>query len=126
MDTVSNAPPSSPGAPVESPLDGTAWRLSELNGERVLDSAKATLEFARGRVTGNSSCNRFSGTVNVAADSIHFGALLSTRMACPDAIMRQEAAYLEALSNAVRYTREGNSMILHQKGSAKPLRFEPL
>jgi heat shock protein HslJ len=110
-----------------SPLWGTAWRLSELNGAPVLENVKATLELARGgKATGNGSCNRFSGTVDVEADSIRFSALLSTRMACAETVMRQESAYLEALANAERYTREGNSMLVYLKGSAKPLRFEPL
>ena len=127
VDSVPKAPTTSPRARADSSLHGTAWRLSELNGEPVLENVKATLEFMPGgKVSGNSSCNRFSGAVDVVADSIRFGALVSTRMACPDAIMRQESAYLEALTNAERYTREGNSMVVHQKGSAKPLRFEPL
>jgi heat shock protein HslJ len=101
--------------------------LAEVNGARALDNPKATLEFASGgKVSGNSSCNRFSGTVEAVADSLRFGALISTRMACPDAVMHQERAYLEALGNAERYERQGNSMLVHVKGSAKPLRFEPL
>ena len=126
-DTTSAPSPAASRAALSSPLYGTAWRLTEVNGERVLENVKATLEFVRGgKASGNSSCNRFSGPVDVVADSIHFGALISTRMACAEPIMRQESAYLEALAKAERFSREGNSMLVHVKGSAKPLRFEPL
>ncbi len=112
--------------PVVSALSGTVWRLAEIGGEPVVDKVQATLEFARGgKVAGSGSCNRFSGTVTVAADSIAFGPVVSTRMACADAVMRQERAYLQALGEAERYTREGNTMFIHRKGGAKPLRFEP-
>lgn len=125
--TASSSDSAGARAIARSPLDGTAWRLSELNGEHVLDNVKATLQFERGgKVSGNASCNRFSGTASVAADSMHFGALVSTRMACAEKVMQQERAYLDALANAERYARAGNAMLVHLKGSAKPMRFEPL
>lgn len=113
--------------PTAGALTGTAWRLAELSGAAVVDKVQATLEFARGgKAAGSGSCNRFSGSVDVAGDSIRFGPLVTTRMACPDAVMRQEDLYLKALGNAERYTREGTTLFIHVKGASKPLRFVPL
>ncbi len=105
-------------------LDGTAWRLEDLGGAGVLDRTQATLEFpGRGRVAGNASCNRFFGSVEIAGDSITFGTLGATLMACPEAVMNQEARYLKALEGAERFTQEGTTLLVHAKGMNRPLRF---
>jgi heat shock protein HslJ len=105
-------------------LVGTTWRLEDLPGTAVVDSAAPTLEFpAEGQAAGNASCNRFSGPVTVAGDSITFGPLAVTRMACPQAVMSQESAYLEALGKAERFRVEGPFLYLYSAGREKPLRF---
>ena len=113
------APPS--GAPY---LVGTSWRLEDFPGTPVLDSAAPTLEFpAEGQAAGSASCNRFSGPVTVAGDSITFGPLAVTRMACPEAVMRQESAYLEALGKAERFRVEGPFLYIYISGREEPLRL---
>jgi putative lipoprotein len=105
-------------------LSGTTWKLEELGGTAVLDQPQATLEFPeQGRVVGQGSCNRFFGSVQLSGDSISFGALGSTRMACPEPVMSQESAYFKALQNAERYAIDGSSLLIHSRGMAKPLRF---
>jgi heat shock protein HslJ len=61
-----------------------------------------------GTFGGNGSCNNFSGGVEIDGESISFGPIASTMMAC-EAGMEQEAAYLAALENASSYeiTRAG-------------------
>jgi putative lipoprotein len=105
-------------------LSGSTWKLEDLGGTAVLDQPQATLEFPdEGRVAGKGSCNRFFGSVQVSGESISFGALGSTRMACPDAVMTQEAAYFNALQNAERYVIDGSSLLIYSRGMDKPLRF---
>jgi heat shock protein HslJ len=76
-------------APAPAPeLEGTQWLLEDLAGAGVLDRAQATLSFGEaGSVHGNGSCNRFMGPVTIENDSISFGALAATRMACPEAVL---------------------------------------
>lgn len=77
---------------------GTAWLLEDLGGIGVLDGAQATLEFPDpGKAVGSGSCNRFFGPVQISGESIAFGPLGSTRMACVEAVMMQEGGYLKAL-----------------------------
>ena len=72
-------------------LKGTEWVLENLAGQGVIDSVQATLGFPElGKVVGKGSCNRFFGTVEIQGDKIKFGSLGSTRMACPEAVMKQE------------------------------------
>jgi heat shock protein HslJ len=105
-------------------LSGSEWLLEDLGGSGVIDNAQATLIFAEaGRVAGNSSCNRFSGPVEVGGDSIKFGPLASTRMACPEAVMNQEAKYLKALQAAERFEWKDPFLLVYCQGLDKPLRF---
>jgi heat shock protein HslJ len=121
--------PASPAAQVTAPstaigLPGTEWHLEDLGGVGVLEHVEATLAFPEtGKAAGNGSCNRFFGAVEISGESIKFGPLASTRMACPDAISNQEAKYLKALEGAERVTREGSHLTIYCKGMDKPLRF---
>lgn len=112
-----------PGA-VAAKLAGTSWRLAELGGAAPLEGVEATLEFpAPGRVGGRGSCNRFSGSVEVMGDSVKFGQLVSTMMACAEPIMKQEQEFLNALQAAGRYSIDGDVLLLYPAGAAPPLRF---
>jgi heat shock protein HslJ len=78
-------------------LWGTAWRLEDLAGAGVLDRVEATLAFPEtGKAAGNGSCNRFFGTVEISGDSIEFGALGSTRMACTEPVSTQPLRFVRA------------------------------
>lgn len=105
-------------------LVGSVWRLEDLGGAGVLDGAEATLEFPEGgKAAGRGSCNRFFGTVELSGGSITFGPLGSTRMSCGEAVMSQEAKYLNALQDAERFTLDGSRILIYSKGMEKPLRF---
>ena len=110
--------------PAAAPLWGTAWRLENLAGADVLDGAQATLEFAsEGRASGNGSCNRFNGVVTVEGNTIQFGGLAATRMACAEALMRQEDGYFAALGDAERFEVDGEALRIYAAGRAEPLQF---
>ena len=106
-------------------LTGTEWILQDLAGTPALASVQATLAFPEaGRATGNASCNRFTGSVEVSGDTMKFGALASTRMACADnAVSAQETEYLKALSAAKRFERKEPTLLIYAVGYDKPLRF---
>lgn len=123
-DTPPAAAPIVEPAPVRPALWGTAWRLESLAGAGVLDRAQATLEFRDdGRASGSGSCNRFNGIVTLEGDAIKFAGLVTTRMACADAVMKQEDAYLAALQDAERFESDGQSLAIFAAGRAEPLRF---
>ena len=105
-------------------LVGTTWQLEDLAGTSALDSVAATLEFpAEGQAAGNASCNRFSGKVTIAGTAITFRPRAVTRMACPEAVMTQESAYLEVLAKAERFHAEGPFLHIYSSAREKPLRF---
>ena len=72
------------------PLAGTRWQLDSIDYMddttfRPDDSAKYTLEFdSEGMVGMQADCNRLRGGYTYTAPSgLEFGALMSTRAACP-------------------------------------------
>src|SRR5688572_9240781 len=121
---AASATTEAPAAPVAASLLGTAWRLESLGDGELQAGTQPSLEFpTEGRASGNGSCNRFNGIVIVAGDGIKFSGLATTRKACPEAVMRQEEAYLAALRDAVRFEADAESLRVFSAGREKPLRF---
>lgn len=112
-----------PAAPFS--LVGSEWILADLAGTPVIPNSKASLAFPEaGRVAGNGSCNRFTGSVTITGNTLKFGPLASTRMACTDAgVSAEEDAYLKALGAANRYEYRDPDLLIYATGYDKPLRF---
>ena len=53
---------------------------------------------ADGNASGSTGCNSLSGTYATDGTALTFGPLATTRMACEESLMAQEAAVLEALA----------------------------
>jgi heat shock protein HslJ len=106
-------------------LSGSSWRLENVAGTPAVAGIDATLEFGDGdRVSGNASCNKFSGTVKITGNLVAFGPLAATRMACASGLANaQEAAYLKALTDAERFVVDGTTLQIFSRGQASPLRF---
>lgn len=98
-----------------------AWQIPGANDPRPI-----TLQFdhAEQRVSGFSGCNRFSGTYTVEQNQIHFGPLMSTKMACVDAQRnRTEQTFLDALSRTDSYLHAEDSLTLYDAHALQLLRF---
>jgi putative lipoprotein len=88
-------------------VSGVDWELMELDGKTAPTGAggrRATLRFDpdTARVGGFSGCNRFGGTYTISGDSLHFGPIAMTRMACTEG-MELESALSAALQATQRY-----------------------
>ena len=120
------AAPAGPDKTVPSAqsLVGSEWQLRDLGGAPVLEDVRATLSFADpGRVTGNGSCNRYGGTVELGDGTIKVGPVMTTKMACTPEIDAQERAYLAALQNASRTELVNGELVVHCDSLEQPLRF---
>ena len=86
-------------------LTDSPWLLVELGGEPPLPDTQITAEFDdESRVGGTSGCNSYSTSYAVDGNQIELGEeMIGTLMACPDPVMEQERAYLEALSAAATF-----------------------
>lgn len=113
--------PSAPGG-----LAGTRWDVINYNNGKqavvsVLTSSAITLNFdADGRVSGNASCNDYTGRYDISGDILHVGALATTFRLChkPDGIMEQERQYLTALQSAQTYEIAGDTLTIRDGGGA--------
>lgn len=110
-----------------SPLDGTAWMLTELNAQSPSPDAPApTLRFAGDRISGGDGCNRFVGPVMVRGSALRIGRdLASSRRACGDAVIAGAEAYSRALARTVAYRRDGGSLVLLDARGAALATFVP-
>lgn len=100
-------------------LTANAWRPVEVAGETIPDDAGLLVNFeVDGSITGNGGCNQFFGTLEQSDSGISVGPLGSTRMACPEPIMRRETAFLEALQETRGFSLQADGMsILDEDGN---------
>jgi hypothetical protein len=111
-------------------LEGTTWLL-----DKTIPGSEITILFANGKVSGSAGCNSYNGNYQAAGtegkNTITFGPLATTRMACDQPLMEQEQLYLAALESATEYTVEGfaltitypgGSLIFYDKDGPRPRR----
>lgn len=107
-------------AAVTSDLNETAWILSDLADTPLLPDSPVTLNFTDGQLYGSDGCNRFRGGYRADVEGFRLtGGLAGTQMACPDPVMRQASAFIEALSAArTAQVREGRLILSDEDGRA--------
>jgi heat shock protein HslJ len=101
------------------PLVGTTWSIVRLVGAEEADpplpavGAPWLLLGEDGAVTGAAGCNRLMGHYEREGTTLRIGPLATTRMACPEPAMVQEASILRILSGAtVEVARLGGGVRL--------------
>ena len=109
----------------DAALIGTNWALDTvIEGDAASTPASpASLTFTEdGAVTGSTGCNNLFGTYSAAYGFSEIG---STKMACEDPIMAQEALFFEILNANASVTIEGNLLtIADLEGRALVYRVE--
>ena len=98
------------------------WVLVAL-GEQASPPARGKpatlrLEASASRAAGFAGCNRFSASYTLAGDSLRFGPIMSTKMACVDGD-ELERSFLGALPVVATYEATDSALIL--KGPSGPL-----
>lgn len=74
-------------------------------------------------VVGSGGCNRYQGALFAEGDVISIGPVSSTFMACPEPIGSTEQAYFAALDAAVRFTQDGDTLVLYDVEGREVVRF---
>lgn len=96
----------------EGRIEGGTWLAEDIQSRGVMDYLQTTLEVSGGgEVTGTGGCNNYFGEADIDGDRIRFGALGSTRMACPEAVMDQESRYFAALELVRRWRVEPTGLL---------------
>ena len=116
--------------PHENDLLGSSWQLVSFGPvgatAPVVGETPITLEFGEdGQAGGHGGCNSYGGTYTVQDDSLQFGDITSTLIACEDqAVTEQEQQYLEALRTASRFMLEGDTLEIWYQNDGGVLNFE--
>lgn len=98
-------------------LAGTSWTLVSYTSGAVTTPAvqdvETHLDFGSdGQAGGSLGCNSFSGEYRQKGDSITFGSMISTMMACDEPRMTQESAGFRVLNGQTRFTVEGDTLTI--------------
>jgi len=77
----------------------------------AVPDVEASIEFnTEGRISGNVGCNSFGGEYTVDGNTITFGSIMSTMMACMGPVEEQESAVLSVLQKSTTFVIDGNTM----------------
>ncbi len=106
---------------VPAVLEGTTWRIVQVNGQPVPAGNDVNLAphllilSAEGKVYGATGCNRFSGPYRSDGTHVTFGPLATTRTTCrAPAGQARERTILEALQAVDGYQIEGRWLWLSE------------
>lgn len=106
----------------DRPITGTAWTVTSLLSPDAVSTSAALERSAPqltigddGAVTGNAGCNRITGQADVHSDTIVFGPLATTRMACPEDVAEVERAVLHVMNGEVRVSVDSDTMRLSKE-----------
>ena len=110
------------------PLENTYWKLTRL-GETAVTVAPQQrephfiLNPTSRRVGGSGGCNRLTGSYELAGDTLRFGQMAGTMMACVDG-MDTEKAFLDALGQVNKWKITGQHLELFDAAGKLVVRFE--
>jgi len=94
-------------------LKSTSWKLVSITGYELEATPKpVTLAFAdSNKVNGNGGCNGYFGKFEVKGNELHFGAIISTKMACVPG-METETHFFKVVQETNAYEVKSNQLIL--------------
>ncbi len=112
-----------------STLVDTTWMVTGTVANQGVSTvpadSTASIEIAPdGTVSVNSGCNTGSGIVEITDDTLTFGPIATTKMACPQEQMDLEASVLSVLQGEVTYTIDGNHLSLRTGDGADEIGLE--
>jgi len=119
------------GAPAvavpDSVVDGN-WRVQTVAGRSVVRGTTVTVNFERGRVSGNTGCNSFNGRFTLDRGRLDAGPLATTKRACMGRAQNaQERDVLALLGErlSVSRNRAGRLVLTGARGRTLVLAPEP-
>ncbi|WP_299003522.1 META domain-containing protein [uncultured Shewanella sp.] len=107
----------STGVTVDSQLklEGT-WHIEEINGQSVVNYSPAQLSFSpNGALSGNNSCNTFTGNYTFIDDVLTLLPKAGTMKACVDALESQEKNVMALMPKVTQARLVKTQLILQNK-----------
>lgn len=108
-------------------LKGTYWKLTRMGDESIIPIVESREPHivlnADGGMTGSDGCNRLRASYEIDGDTIGFGEIGTTRMACPQG-EEQARQFRTALDRVSRYRVVGSHLELFNEAGEMLARFE--
>jgi heat shock protein HslJ len=100
-----------------SPLESTVWLLEEyinLEGEMqaALEGSDGFILLENGELGGTAGCNSFFSEYTLEDETLAFGTIGSTLMACDEPLMSQERAVFNALESTAAFEIDADTLTL--------------
>jgi len=109
-------------------LAGTQWKFVKFDGHDVPPAVNATLVFeSNGHVSGHAGCNGYGGPWEASNGALHFGGMISTKMAClqPPGAMQTEHDVFTALRATESARMQDRQLILLDASGSALATLEP-
>lgn len=102
-----------PSSSANTDLVGTRWIAALIDGAPVRAGHAPVLVFGTGdRLTGSGGCNALTAFYEADNGNIDVRGLGRTEMACDTSVMVQEDAFFDLITEATRYAREGDRLVI--------------
>jgi len=113
--------------PAAPDIRGITWRAEDIGGGGIIDRTRATLVLgADGSVSGNASCNAYSGRYTLDDGLLAISGLALVReRTCAPSVLHQETRFLEVLGAARRVELLPTGALLVSGTDGQSLRFFP-
>jgi len=102
------------------PLANTSWLLDTLAGQPPVAGTAITLNFGSGGALGGyDGCNNYTAGYSLNGANITLlSPIATTQKACPEPVLQQSTAYLQALGKAATYKVDSGKLSLSDSGGA--------
>ena len=98
-------------------LDGSIWRVEELNGQPLIEFSTLTIRFHHQKISGSSECNQFKGNYELKGEQIKFDISERTNDRCMEpGIMEQEIVFIDTLETLTNFSLTPNRLQLYSAG----------
>jgi heat shock protein HslJ len=113
----------------DQPLEGTTWVLDGIVAGDTVSSvpvgATASIRIAGGQLEVRPGCNSGGGTVEVTPDTLTFGPIGLTKMACEPGPMSVESAVVAVLAGTVDYSIDADALTVRAGNAGLVFRAAP-
>ena len=98
-------------------LEGTDWTVTVMadTADETVSALtpRPTVSFDdNGRLSAYAGCNRMAANATLVGDTITVSPIMSTKMACPEALMKTDMALAAALARANGFSVSGETLVL--------------
>ena len=102
--------------PTATAFEADRYVVSSLQGRDRVPESEIELTFDDGQLSAWAGCNRIFGSYRIEESRLIAGPLASTRMACSDPLMDQDAWLIEFLESEPEVSVQGNVVTISTSG----------